>query len=137
MRDVDALVFDLQDIGTRTWTYVGLMIYSIRAAARHQLPIVVLDRQTRSLASTSTDRSSTQLCQIPRTPRPQRAGKAYALYPFPLRHGMTMGELARFYNTTLNINARLQIVRRPGWRRSMWFDETGLPWRPPRPTFRP
>jgi uncharacterized protein YbbC (DUF1343 family) len=133
MRDMDALVFDLQDIGTRTWTYVGLMIYSLRAAARHQLPIVVLDRPNPITGQYVDGLLLDTALSNPEDPTPQRAGKAYALYPFPLRHGMTMGELARFYNTTLNINARLQIVPAAGWRRSMWFDETGLPWGAPSP----
>jgi uncharacterized protein YbbC (DUF1343 family) len=63
----------------------------------------------------------------------QRSAKPYALYPFPLRHGMTMGELALFYNRVLGINAPLHIVPMSGWQRSMWFDETGLPWIRPSP----
>ncbi|HTE45796.1 MAG TPA: DUF1343 domain-containing protein, partial [Gemmatimonadaceae bacterium] len=63
----------------------------------------------------------------------QRSALPYALYPFPLRHGMTMGELALFYNTVLGINAPLHVVPVANWRRSMWFDQTGLPWVGPSP----
>jgi uncharacterized protein YbbC (DUF1343 family) len=133
LRDVDALVFDLQDIGTRTWTYVGSMIYAMRASARRQLPLIVLDRPN---PITGDHVDGPMLDSALANAEEQRAGrpaKPYALYPFPLRHGMTMGELARFYNTTLGINAPLHIVPMNGWRRSMWFDETGLPWVRPSP----
>src|SRR4029450_199510 len=62
-----------------------------------------------------------------------RPGKAYALYPFPLRHGMTMGEMARVYNAVLGIRANLHVIPAAGWRRSMWFDQTGLAWVRPSP----
>jgi uncharacterized protein YbbC (DUF1343 family) len=62
-----------------------------------------------------------------------RAAKPTALYPMPLRHGMTMGELARFYNDVLGLHADLHVIPMSGWRRSMWFDETGLPWVKPSP----
>jgi len=131
--DIDALVFDLQDIGTRTWTYVGAMLYAMRSSARHHLPLIVLDRPD-PINGVHVDGPmlDTALAN-PENPTPQRPGKAYALYPFPLRHGMTMGELARFYNTTLGINAPLIVVPMRGWRRAMWFDETGLPWVRPSP----
>jgi len=133
LRDLDVLVFDLQDIGTRTWTYVGSMVYAMRAAARRHLPMVVLDRPNPitgeyvsgpvlDTALSNADEHSTR-----------RPAKPYALYPFPLRHGMTMGELALFYNGVLGIGAPLHVIPVAGWRRSMWFDETGLPWVRPSP----
>ncbi len=131
--DLDALVFDLQDIGTRTWTYVGSMIYAMRAAARHHMPIIVLDRPNPitgdhvdgPMLDTGLSNAEEQT--------PQRPAKPYALYPFPLRHGMTMGELALFYNSVLGIRAQLHVIPAAGWRRSMWLDETGLPWVRPSP----
>lgn len=133
LTDIDAIVFDLQDIGTRTWTYVGELIYSMRAAARHRMPIIVLDRPN-PITGTHVDGPMLDSALAnPNDPTPGHPGKAYALYPFPLRHGMTMGELARFYNATLGINAPLHVVPMAGWRRSMWFDETGLPWVKPSP----
>jgi len=131
--DLDALVFDLQDIGTRTWTYVGSMIYAMRAAARRHLTIIVLDRPN-PIAGDHVDGPmlDTNLANAEEY-TPQRPAKPYAVYPFPLRHGMTMGELALFYNSVLRINAPLRVVPMSGWRRSMWFNETGLPWVRPSP----
>lgn len=133
LRGLDALVFDLQDIGTRTWTYTGLMVYSLRAAARNRMPIIVLDRPN-PLSGLHADGPmlDTGLANTEEN-RPGRPGKAYALYPFPLRHGMTMGEMARFYNEVLGIGAELHVVPAAGWRREMWFDETGLRWVRPSP----
>jgi len=131
--DLDALVYDLQDIGTRTWTYVGAMIYAMHAAARRHIPIIVLDRPNPITGEHVDGPMLDSALSNPEEPTAQRAGKAYALYPFPLRHGMTMGELARFYNDVLRIGAELHVVPAAGWRRSMWFDDTGLPWVRPSP----
>jgi uncharacterized protein YbbC (DUF1343 family) len=133
LTDLDAFVFDLQDIGTRTWTYVGAMVYSMRAAARRNLPIIVLDRPNPVTGEHVDGPMLDTILSNPEEPTAQRAGKAYALYPFPLRHGMTMGELARFYNDVLGIRAALHVIPAAGWRRAMWFDETGLPWIRPSP----
>lgn len=133
LEDVDALVFDLQDIGTRTWTYVGAMVYAMRTSARRHLPLIVLDRPN-PLNGVSVDGPMLDTVWAnPDNPTPTRPGKAYALYPFPLRHGMTMGELALFYNATLGINAPLTVIPMRGWRRAMWLDDTGLPWVRPSP----
>ena len=133
LTDLDALVVDLQDVGTRTWTYVGAMEYSLRAAARRHLPIIVLDRPN-PLTGLHVDGPMLDTAlSNPEEHTGQRPGKAYALYPFPLRHGMTMGELALFYNSVLAINAPLHVVPMSGWRRAMWFDQTGLPWVRPSP----
>jgi uncharacterized protein YbbC (DUF1343 family) len=133
LRDLDVLVFDLQDIGTRTWTYVGSMIYAMHAAARRNLPIVVLDRPN-PITGTHVDGPMLDTAlSNPAEYTPKTGAKPYALYPFPLRHGMTMGELALFYNTVLGIHAPLHVIPAAGWKRSMWFDETGLPWVRPSP----
>jgi uncharacterized protein YbbC (DUF1343 family) len=133
LTDLDALVVDLQDIGTRTWTYVGSMIYAMHAAERRHIPILVLDRPN-PITGVHVDGPmlDTALAN-PDENTPQRPAKPYALYPFPLRHGMTMGELALFYNTVLGINASLHVIPMAGWRRTMWFDQTGLPWVRPSP----
>lgn len=133
LRDLDALVIDLQDIGTRTWTYVGAVDYAMRAAARRHLPIIVLDRPNPLTGAHVDGPMLDTLLSNPEEHTRQRPGKAYALYPFPLRHGMTMGELALFYNAVLAINAPLHVVPMTGWHRSMWFDDTGLPWVKPSP----
>ena len=69
----------------------------------------------------------------PEEPTPARPGRAYALYPFPLRHGMTIAELARYFNEACGIGADLTVVPMEGWRRDMAYEDTGLPWVMPSP----
>ena len=133
LRDVDALVVDLQDIGTRTWTYVGVVLYSMRAAARRGIPIIVLDRPNPISGVRPDGPILDPAIANPEEPIAGRPGKAYALHPVPLRHALTMGEMARYFNADLRIGARLHVVPAAGWRRSMWFDQTGLPWVRPSP----
>lgn len=133
LRALDALVFDLQDIGTRTWTYVGAMIYAMRASARVGKPIIVLDRPNPVTGYIIEGPVLDSLLANPEDPAPGRAGQAYALWPMPLRHGMTMGELALYFNDVLKIRANLHVVPVQGWRRDVWFDLTGLPWVKPSP----
>lgn len=133
LRGVQTLLVDLQDIGTRTWTYTGLMLYALRAAARNGIPVLVLDRPNPITGSRMEGAILDSAIANPNDPAPGVPGKAYALYPTPLRHGMTMGELARFFNARLGLGADLTVVPVRGWRRSQWFDETGLPWVRPSP----
>lgn len=133
MQKIDALVFDLQDIGTRTWTYVGAMVYSMRAAARAGKMIIVLDRPNPLTGFFVEGPLLDSVLANPADPTPARAGQAYALYPTPLRHGMTMGEMALYFNEVLDIKANLRVVPMKGWRRELWFDRTGLPWVRPSP----
>ena len=133
MMKIDALVFDLQDIGTRTWTYVGAMIYSMRAAARTNKMIIVLDRPNPLSGYYVEGPVLDSAIANPEDPTPERAGQAYALYPTPLRHGMTMGEMALYFNDVLKINANLKVVPMQRWRRELWYDRTGLPWVRPSP----
>src|SRR3954467_1931329 len=124
LRGVEVLVVDLQDIGTRTWTYVGAMIYSLRSAKRNQIPIVVLDRPDPVTGSHVDGPMLEPSIANPEDPAPGRPGLAFALYSTPLRHGLTMGELARYFNAELRIGADLHVVPMDGWRRTQWFDET-------------
>jgi uncharacterized protein YbbC (DUF1343 family) len=133
LRSLDALVFDLQDIGTRTWTYVGAMVYSMRASARVRKPIIVLDRPNPITGYIIEGPVLDSLLANPNDPAPGRPGQAYALWPVPLRHGMTIGELALYFNDVLKIRADLHVVPVQGWRRDVWFDLTGLPWVKPSP----
>jgi uncharacterized protein YbbC (DUF1343 family) len=133
LADLDVLVFDLQDVGTRTWTYVGSMVYALRAAARHNLPIIVLDRPNPITGGSVDGPMLDTTLSNANEQTTEHVAKPFALYPFPLRHGMTMGELALFYNSVLGIHAPLHVVPAAGWRRSMWFDQTGLPWVRPSP----
>jgi uncharacterized protein YbbC (DUF1343 family) len=132
LRGVDVLVVDLQDIGTRTWTYVGAVVYSMRSAARNHIPIVVLDRPNPVSGRMNGPLLDPALANA-EEPRPGRPGRAYALYPVPLRHGLTMGEMARVINADLRLGADLRVVPMQGYRRDLWFDETGLPWVRPSP----
>ena len=133
LKDVDALVFDLQDIGTRTWTYVGVMVYGMRAAARAGIPFVVLDRPNPLGGRAEAPLLDAALAYAG-DPTADRRGQAYALYPVPLRHGMTNGEMARMFAAELPIDVQLTVVRASGWRRAMWWDDAGLPWVVPSPS---
>ncbi len=133
LRGLDAVVVDLQDIGTRTWTYVGSMLYTMHAAARHHIPIIVLDRPAPLNGIAMNGPLLDPSLANPDEHTAARPARAYALYPAPLRHGMTMGELALFFNTVLHVGADLHVVPAAGWHRSMWFDQTGLPWVRPSP----
>ena len=130
---LDALVFDLQDIGTRTWTYVGAMVYSMRASARVHKPFIVLDRPNPITGYIIEGPVLDDSLANPEDPAPGRPGLAYALWPVPLRHGMTIGELALYFNDVMKIHADLHVVPSQGWRRDVWFDLTGLPWVKPSP----
>jgi len=133
LRNLDALVFDLQDVGTRTWTYVGAMVYSMRASARVGRPIIVLDRPNPITGYIIEGPVLDSSLANPEDPAPGRPGQAFALWPMPLRHGMTIGELALYYNDVLKIHANLHVIPVQGWRRDVWFDLTGLPWVRPSP----
>jgi uncharacterized protein YbbC (DUF1343 family) len=133
LRDVDVLVIDLQDIGTRTWTYVGVMLYAMRAGARRDIPVLVLDRPN-PLSGTRTEGTilDSALANA-EDPAPGRPANGFSLFPVPLRHGLTMGEMALLFQSQLKLSARLTVVPMRNWRRSMWFDETSLPWIKPSP----
>ncbi len=125
LEQVDALVFDVQDVGARFYTYATTMAYCLEVAAEHDLPIVVLDRPN----PISGTRVSGPVLE------PElRSFVGYA--SIPTRHGMTLGELAGYFNTERNIGARLHVIPAQGWRRDMWFDQTGLLWIDPSPNIR-
>jgi uncharacterized protein YbbC (DUF1343 family) len=124
---LNALVIDLPDVGTRTWTYVTSMVYAMQAAARHHLPVVVLDRPNPITGVYVEGPMLDSAIAAIQPPRP------YAFYSIPLRHGLTMGELASFYNDVLHIRADLHVIPVRGWRRALWFDQTHLKWERPSP----
>jgi uncharacterized protein YbbC (DUF1343 family) len=130
---VDVLLIDLQDIGTRTWTYVASMLYAMRSAARLHVPVVVLDRPNPLAGARTEGPILDSALANPDPSTPTRAARPYALAPIPLRHGLTMGEMARYYNEILGVHAELHVMPARGWRRGLWFDETGLPWVRPSP----
>lgn len=116
---LDVLLFDLQDIGARYYTYVSTMAYAMRAAGESGVPFVVLDRPN-------------PIDGLVQGPVLEPAFATFVgLYPVPARHGMTAGELARLYAGEFGIEVELHVVPADGWRRDVWFDGTGLPWIPP------
>lgn len=125
LKDVDVLVYDLQEVGGRTWTYVSTMALSMQAAARKGIPFVVLDRPN----PIGGDIVEGALLD-------PAFASFIGMYPIPARHGMTVGELATLFNTQQGIGADLTVVPAQGWRRGMWFDQTGLPWVNPSPNLR-
>jgi uncharacterized protein YbbC (DUF1343 family) len=130
---ISALVIDLQDIGARPWTYPASVVYAMRAAAQHHVMVLVLDRPNPVTGDAVEGPVLDSALAWAGTQSPERAAQPTALYPIPLRHGMTMGELARFYNSELQLGADLHVIPMENWRRSRWFDRTGLPWVNPSP----
>ncbi len=124
IRDVDVLIFDLQDVGTRVYTYVATMAYAVQAAAESGIDFIVLDRP---------NPINGEILEGPVLEYPEFSSFV-GLYPIPERHGMTVGELARMFNDKfLAKKANLTVVPMEGWSRTMWFDQTGLPWVIPSP----
>ncbi|MGI9078411.1 MAG: exo-beta-N-acetylmuramidase NamZ family protein [Gemmatimonadaceae bacterium] len=130
---LDALIIDLQDLGTRTWTYPASMVYAMRAAARNKVTVVVLDRPNPITGGRVEGPLLDSAQTYAGSHSTSRRAQPVSLYPLPLRHGMTMGELALMYNEVLAIGADLHVIPADGWRRAMWFDDTGLPWVKPSP----
>ncbi|HEV8344656.1 MAG TPA: DUF1343 domain-containing protein [Candidatus Binatia bacterium] len=122
IRDVDTLVFDLQDVGSRYYTFIYTMAYAMQACARDGKRMVVLDRPN-PISGIAVQGNILDL----------RYSSFVGLYPLAVRHGMTSGELALLINKEFHIQCRLEVVAMQGWRRSMWFDRTGLPWVNPSP----
>ncbi len=122
LEDVDILVYDLQDVGTRVYTFIHTMAYCMQACAQFRKRMVVADRPNPigglGIEGDLLDPGYRSFV---------------GLYPIPMRHGMTVGELARFINREFDIGCDLAIVPMGRWRRSMWFDQTGLPWVQPSP----
>ncbi len=125
LKGLDALVFDIQDSGARFYTYISTMGYAMEAASKKKIAFYVLDRPNPITAST---------VQGPVLDRDLRSFTGY--FPLPLRHGMTVGELAKMFNEENRIGAKLQVVPMKGYRRCDWFDETGLAWVNPSPNLR-
>jgi uncharacterized protein YbbC (DUF1343 family) len=119
---LDALVIDLQDVGTRIYTYIYTMAYCLIAARRQGLPVVVCDRPN-PIGGAAIE-----------GPMLEPAFRSFVgEYPIPMRHGMTIGELARLFNDAFGIGAKLEVIPMQGWTRGMYQDQTGLPWVLPSP----
>jgi len=122
LEGVEVLLFDMQDIGARYYTYPSTMAYAMEAAGAQGIPFVVLDRP-------NPIRGDIVQGNVLDTAYSTFVG----LYPTPMRNGMTLGELARLYVGEFGIDVELHVVPVDGWRRDMSFDETGLPWIAPSP----
>ena len=125
LKNVDVLVYDLQEVGGRTWTYVSTMALSMKAAARRGIPFVVLDRPN----PIGGEIVEGALIAPGFT-------SFVGMYPIPARHGLTVGELAAYFNHAFGIGADLIVARASSWQRGQWMDDTGLPWVNPSPNLR-
>jgi uncharacterized protein YbbC (DUF1343 family) len=122
LRGIDVLLIDLQDIGARIYTYIYTMANCLRAAARHGVAVVVCDRPN-PIGGNSIEGARLR----------EGWDSFVGLYPIPMRHGMTIGELAKLFNKEFGIGASLEVVPMEGWTRSAYADSTGLPWVMPSP----
>jgi uncharacterized protein YbbC (DUF1343 family) len=132
LRGVDVLVFDIQDIGTRFYTYIGTLSLAMRAAREAGIPFVVLDRPN-PIGGEQVQGA------IPLTALPERknsCGTITSIHPIPTRHGMTVGELAKLFNSEYGIGCDLTVIPMQGWLRSMYYDQTGLTWINPSPNMK-
>ena len=125
LKDLDAFVYDIQDVGARFYTYISTLGYVMEEAAKVKLPVFVLDRPNPigGLDVEGPIADSDKLSFI-------------SYHTIPTRHGLTIGELAQLFNLQLNIGADLRVIKMEGWRRWMWFDETNLTWINPSPNMR-
>lgn len=119
---INTLLVDLQDAGTRVYTFTYTLSYAMEAARRYGKQVIVLDRPNPVGGE----------CVEGNLLKPAYASFV-GRYPIPMRHGMTIGELARLFNAHFGIGCDLQVVPMEGWHRAMYFEETGLPWIPPSP----
>ncbi len=125
MKSLDAVVFDIQDAGARFYTYETTLGYFLEAAAKAGIEMIVLDRP---------DPITGSFVQGPVSDAGKESFTNY--WTVPVRHGMTMGELANMFNAERGINAKLTVVPMEGWQRGDWFDSTGLAWVNPSPNLR-
>ena len=122
LADVDALIFDIQDVGVRFYTYISTMLLAMRACAELEKEFIVLDRPN-PISGSLVEGGILD----------QRFTSFVGACPVPTRHGLTVGELAMWANETLGIGCELTVCKVTGWKRSMWADETDLPWVMPSP----
>jgi uncharacterized protein YbbC (DUF1343 family)/CubicO group peptidase (beta-lactamase class C family) len=125
LKDLDALVYDIQDVGVRFYTYISTLGYILEEAAKTKLPVFVLDRPN-PIGGVEVDgpiADSDKLSFI-------------SYHTIPTRHGLTIGELAQLFNRQRKIGADVRVIKMEGWRRAMWFDETNLTWINPSPNMR-
>jgi uncharacterized protein YbbC (DUF1343 family) len=124
--DVDVLVFDIQDIGTRFYTYIGTLAYVMRAAKANHKEVVVLDRPN-PIGGLKVEGT---------IPPDSLTDQLTAIYPIPTQHGMTIGELAHLFNLEYGIGCELTVIPMRGWKRAMFWDDTGIVWINPSPNMK-
>jgi uncharacterized protein YbbC (DUF1343 family)/CubicO group peptidase (beta-lactamase class C family) len=124
LKSLDAVVIDIQDVGVRFYTYETTLGYFLEAAAKASVEVIVLDRPNPITGS------------FVQGPLATAAETFTNYYPIPVRHGMTMGELAQMFNDERAIHARLKVIAMEGWLRGDWYDSTGLGWVNPSPNMR-
>ncbi len=122
LADVDVLVFDIQDVGTRVYTFISTMALAMEAARECGKRFIVLDRP-----------NPINGVQIEGNILEPEFQSFVGMFPIPMRHGMTIGELALMFNREFGIGCELEVAKMEGWQRAMWFEETGLPWVMPSP----
>jgi uncharacterized protein YbbC (DUF1343 family)/CubicO group peptidase (beta-lactamase class C family) len=125
LEGIDTLVFDIQDVGARFYTYITTMGYCLEAAGKKGIEFYVLDRPN-PINGAEVDG--------PVLDPDLRSFIGY--FPMPIRHGMTVGELAEMFNGENHLNAKLHVIKMEGWERTDWFDETGQAWINPSPNLR-
>lgn len=128
LRNVEVLLFDMQDIGARPYTFVWTMAMAMEAAAAQKIPFLVLDRPNPITARMEGPHMDMAMRTV--------GQPITGYFPVPLRHGMTVGEIARYVNAEYRIGADLKVIPAAGWRGNLWFDQTGLPWINPSPNIR-
>ena len=126
LQGLDAIVIDIQDIGARFYTYITTMAYVMEEAAKRKLPVVVVDRPN-PIGGVQIEGPTLD---------PSDLGFTGYFAAMPVRHGMTMGEMARLFNGENKIGADLTVLEVKNWSRDDWFDATGLPWVNPSPNMR-
>lgn len=126
LENIDVLVFDIQDIGARFYTYISTMAICMEEAKKNNIRFIVLDRPN----------PITGLRVDGPVQDPALIGKFISYFPMPVMHGMTIGELATMFNREYGIQCDLEVITMEGWRRVMYFDDTGLPWINPSPNIR-
>jgi uncharacterized protein YbbC (DUF1343 family) len=117
LRDLDVLVIDLQDVGVRIYTYIYTMANCLKAARKQGLEVIVCDRPN-PIGGAAVEGMVLE----------PGFESFVGMYPIPMRHGMTIGELARLFNEEFGLGAKLEVIAMEGWRREMYFDDTGLTW---------
>lgn len=125
LNGIDTLVYDIQDVGVRFYTYETTLAYVMEEAAKRKIKVVVLDR-VNPIGGFRIEGPALDKTLLGFT----------GYYPMPVRHGMTVGELAKLFNAENKIGADLAVVPVKGWQREQWFDETGQPWVSPSPNMR-